>query len=193
MRILFDLDGCFANFVDGFAEVIAKVGGSIPPQSDSYPDVFAYDKRDLPPDIRTAAWMEVGRSHNFWMHLKPYDDKLMAKLSAVQHIHDFYFGTNRPGPTTKFQTEVWLMNWFSNPTVLISGDKASLAKALSIDVATEDQVSNANGIAEAMDGKGIVLLLDRPWNRGEKEENRVARVKSLDKALGHILWPDGEV
>lgn len=195
MRIGFDVDGVLSQFNDPFIALIKeRTGIQLPPESDSYPDTWNYDLAGgVSTEQHRELWNEVAKSYNFFLRLKPYPEAvgLMQKLSAIETLHDLYFITSRPGGSAKFQSEAWLLKFFTLPTVLISSNKGPVVRGLNLDLFVDDKPENCNEVAEATEGKCLVLMPERPWNRNIIVDARVKRVKNLEKVLEGMLWPDG--
>lgn len=192
MRIGFDVDGVLADFVSAHSELIKeKTGVELPAQSDSFPDIWSYDKRALGEEKAREVFGEIANSFNFWMRLAPLPEgeRILKQLSQIETSHQLYFITNRMGKTAKFQTEAWLLKWFQLPTVLIAADKAPIIKSLGLELYIDDRPETCSEVAEATDGKTLVLMPERPYNRNVIVDYRVTRVKNLERALGAMLWP----
>jgi uncharacterized HAD superfamily protein len=197
MRVGIDVDGVLAEFNAGFIALVKeKLGVELPPVSENYPDTWNYDIEALKvhygdeqraKEASRELWGTIAASHSFWMKLQPISQPLLYKLADVAAMHTFYFITSRPGGSAKFQTEAWLLKWFALPTVLIASDKGPVAKSLGLELFIDDKPENANEVAEATEGKCLVLMPERPWNRNVVTDARVARVKNLEKALSHVL------
>lgn len=194
LNVALDIDGFLASFNASFINLIKeKTGHQLPPESDSYPPVWNYHVQPDGPLTKEEALemfqVHIGQSHNFWLKLQPYPEgeRIMKALSAIETVHDIYFITDRIGASAKFQTEAWLMKWFTLPTVIIARDKAPVIKALNIDLYVDDKPENCNAAVEATDGKTVVLMPDRPYNRNIITDYRVKKVKDVEKVLGQML------
>jgi 5'(3')-deoxyribonucleotidase len=82
-------------------------------------------------------------------------------------------------------TEAWLRRHqmlFDSLRFASKAMKQEVALQLDLTLFVEDQLSNANRLSSVCD----VLLLDRPYNRGDTE-SRVQRVKTLGQVARRIL------
>lgn len=191
MKVIIDLDGVLVDFVGGIRERAKTLFNiDLPAESDSYPDVWEYLKRDLGEEHNRKLWESILVDHSFWLKLKPRDTELLARLASVETSHEFYFVTSRPGVGVKFQTEVWLIKYFHLPTVIIANGaqaKADIARGVEADVFIDDNAENCNLAVEAREGKMAVLMPDRPYNRNVIVDARVVRSRALKKTLGRVL------
>ena len=176
MRLGFDVDGVLANFNHSFIERVIEVSGEdkFPPRPFDiptwhYPQVYGYSEELM--DFATGpVWRSVKESETFWARLLPYpwaNDTLEHLHRLRFQGHDIYFATDRAGVRAKEQTEFWLhMMGFDNPTVLISGKKALIAKALNLDIYVDDRFENADSVGTASP-MTQTFLLTQPWNIGK--------------------------
>ena len=195
LRLGIDLDGVLSSFNEAFIPFVKeRTGVELPPLSENYPDTWNYHTdAGVTPAQDAELWKAISESFNFWLRLKPLPEsvELLKKLAVLETQHDYYFITSRPGATAKFQSEAWLVKWFTLPTVLIAKAKGPIAKSLKLDLFIDDKPENCNEVVDATDGKCIVLMPERPYNRNIIVDHRVQRVKNLEKVLGQILWPNG--
>lgn len=185
MKIGIDVDGVLADFntacirryvqVTGHdlfpREVVADPSNNIPTWY--YPTHFGYLDEE-----NKAVWATIAADSAFWLSLQslPGAEKLLADADHL--VHDFYFPTARVGGNAKYQTEHWLVQhgYRSWPSVMISADKAGIAKALKLDVYIDDNLDNANAVCET---GTRTFLIDRGWNRSGAIDERIVRVTSL--------------
>ena len=94
----------------------------------------------------------IAASPDFWLglHEEPGCSTLRMCVLDLMRYHDLYFVTNRMGADAKWQTEQWLILHLGieRPTVLISGMKGLVAKALNLDCYIDDNADNANDVVE---------------------------------------------
>lgn len=138
---------------------------------------------------RGELFKEISESNNFWMKLAPLPEgqALMELMRGMETAHQLYFVTDRAGKTAKFQTEAWLLKWFELPTVLISGAKGPIAKALKLDLYVDDKAENCTSVVEETGGNTVVIMPNRGYNVNVVTHPKVLRVGSLIKALSGPL------
>lgn len=193
MKLGFDVDGVFADFNSSFIERVVVVTGRdlFPPRPFDipcwdYPEHYGYTREET-----SAVWQGIEKDRTFWLNLSPYDGAMdileRIRVLSIDHDHDVYFITSRPGIGAKGQTETWLAthsgDFLWNPTVLVSGDKGRCAKALKLDYYIDDRFENCLDVA--VSGGGCqTFLMDRPWNnRADHEDDRLTRVDAVSEML----------
>jgi hypothetical protein len=146
MKIALDMDGCLAHFTRGYAEVIRRTSGRdllteemiLNPPCWNWDLAAGYTKEE-----ERAAWNHIFSSNEFWQNLPPIPglgQEFFDDLEALTYDHDVYFLTHRAGKNAKQQTEAWLFDrTLTCPTVLLSGDKLPLLKALDIQYFVDDK------------------------------------------------------
>ena len=174
MIIGVDVDGCLADFNTGFINCCVTVTGrdAFPPRPFDitvwdYPQYYGYTDEEV-----LKVWQTIEADEEFWTNLQPYadthDSLTYLKHRQVKHDSrdDIYFVTARVGVEAKAQTEWWLeCHGFRNPTVLISGAKSMVARALKFDSYIDDNWENVVAVSEYSDQTRTFLLV-QPWNRG---------------------------
>jgi 5'(3')-deoxyribonucleotidase len=187
LRIGIDIDGVLADFNVPYRELLLKEGLNIPPISNTYPDVWSYDKAaGLSKAAENQIWGHIGNSPDFWRNLPAYPDTqgfmtYLFDCYAFQNA-DIYFITSRPGLTAKDQTETWLQNMmfpFSTfyPTVLISSEKGMCARALKLTHYVDDRNENCADVY-VNSPTTQTFMLARPWNQCQ---DGILRLDSLDE------------
>jgi hypothetical protein len=194
MRIGFDIDGVLANFVAAYQPLCVQLAGGV--------DLFWLDDINNPPcwdwpqfrgytdEQVKRVWDSIIGSRSFWFNLQPHTDNITALamvLRYLEHKHDVYFITSRPGVTAKRQTEAWIRRYLPYdrdiaPTVLLASAKGAAAKALKLDVYLDDNLDNAKDVLRESP-KTRMYLLDRSYNQG----NVITIVETTD-ALGGQRW-----
>lgn len=172
MRIGIDMDGCLANYNNGFKAICLEVTKKdlFPsdwddmtkhPHTWHYPLAYGYTKEEL-----EAVIAAIHADRGFWYRLKPYKDEVATIIrwaDGSMGAHDVYFITNRNGHMAKYQSEMWLRDRCNvkMPTVIVTADKGNIAKGLRLDFFVDDFPTNiievgAHGVKCA--------LFRRPWN-----------------------------
>jgi len=172
MRIALDMDGCLSNFWDAFEDKIVQVVGKDrfplraygqPPAVWNWVEEAGYDDWDI-----RQAWMEIFKSPDFWVNLAPLPDAVTAAVLDKQPNIEMYVITNREGRKSdvRNQTQRWLLkNGIYKATVLVSGEKGALCRALEIEWLLDDCVQYCVDVA-ANAPYTKVYMLRRPYNKG---------------------------
>ena len=179
MRIGFDIDGVLAAFVPAYQALTVRLAGGdnkfhpddiINPPCWNWPEFRGYSD-----DLMKQVWGEIVASPNFWRRLLPISmnvNALELVIESLEHRHDVYFITSRPGMSAKRQTEGWLTTYLLyddpdvRPTVLLASDKGAVAKALKLDCYLDDNLDNIKSVLRESP-KTRAYLLNRSYNRGE--------------------------
>jgi 5'(3')-deoxyribonucleotidase len=208
MRIGIDMDGVLADFVTSHIQAIKKITGKeLPPLSDTYPDVWDYDKAaGVTSEERNQVW-EYIKASGFQAKLLPLPGAVEAieRLNAAAYGgHHVYFITSRTGSLAKMHSEQWL-RWhgMDNPTVLIAHNKGPVALGLELEVFIDDRPENNEDVINTLTGRNTsqpgaeraltcrVYLPDQPWNRWATQAyNYGQRVKNINEALDIELIPN---
>lgn len=182
-----DVDGVLAVFEKNFAEVLRSVGCQVefPLDSPDFPDVWDWmEKWGATPEQVKAAWAYVKQSPNFWFRAQKRANTHMdiSRLRLAQSAgHDVYFITNRPGDSSKPQTEDWLISRGWNlPTVLVTREntKHLVTDALGLDAYIDDKPQNLGGHTPHT----RLFLFDQPYNR-HIDSSQYTRVKTVSEML----------
>lgn len=188
-KIGFDVDGVLADFQSRYIElhirlsgknlfpreVVADPANNVPTWY--YPQHFGYtDAEDK------AVWAALKADPMFWQTIDPLAGIRGILPSLNPLSHDFYFITDRSGLNVKRQTEHWLVKsgYSSWPTVLISSEKAMVARALKLDAYIDDKLENANAVAETNTASYLIM---RGWNQTGLLDERVKRVSTVTEFL----------
>ncbi len=191
----FDIDGVLADFNSAYRVlIIERFGIELPPISDTFPEVWRWDKAaGLTNKQNNILWEHIKES-NFWANLEPTPQggEALAHLWDLRYAGDhIYFITSRPGGEAKWQTECWLEDHgYGGATVLMSSDKGSVCKGLGVEMFVDDKPENC--LEVALDcPKAQVYLLDAPYNRGFNNQlfKRVSSI--LDPRIMGVLQDVG--
>lgn len=186
-------DGCLCNFTDRYARLLSnETGIQFPKASSEWPPVW-YWERDLgvTQEQERTVWERdiLARGTNFWLKLKPIEGAggVIRRLNELTRVgNGVYFLTNRMGDKAKLQTERWLFErGMDYPTVLLSGDKVPLIKALGIEFFIDDKPDTVQDVHEHCPGVKV-FIKDMPYNRMVQVGKRVQSVEDALKEVG--LW-----
>lgn len=181
MKIMFDVDGVLANFIEGFRAEYAHVHGR--PFPLSYDEIRWDDLWD------EKVWAGIKKSKGWWTMLTAIPERrVFRRISAMANRHDIYFVTARPGYHAKAQTETWLrMQGVEDPTVVMSSKKGEIAKAIQADFSIEDKAGNATFIAYFSPNTRSYII-DRPYNQFDPLMigSKVVRIKEIEQFLAVI-------
>lgn len=198
MRVMFDVDGVLADFCLGFSSLgNARFGTPISNtrSQQSWDAIGA-----MTPAQHAILWGWVEQHPEWWAQLFPLVDK--QERDAIYQLatsvrYEVYFVTNRgigKQRGAKYYTEEWLRKTFGipYPTVVLSGAKGEVAKALSVHYAIDDKAGNAV-YTQYHSPVTKSHLLDRPYNRfdGEILGTKVTRVPSVSAFLNIIAEAGG--
>jgi hypothetical protein len=190
LKLGVDVDGCLANFTDSYAALLTRRSGiPFPPSSDEWPTCWFWDRAaGITKDIETETWSkDILQSINFWKNLEPLPNakpaiRWLNRLARTNN--EVYFITNRPGHSSKYQTEKWLYALGMNyPTVITTADKLAFVKAIKLDFYIDDKPETIQEIAAA-NIPGLRLYL-RQWayNRDKDYPANVWMCKDVLSAL----------
>jgi len=189
MIIQFDIDGVLADFVQGFTTLARKWFPDVPVTRTADQPLWSGFPRMTKGQI-DVIWREVTGSWAFWQGLDALESPaLFWRLDDLRARHELYFVTSRPGETAKVQTEAWLhRRGIYNPTVIISGKKAEIAKAIKANFSIEDKPSNGSCIDWMTDGRTKSYLINRPYNRMPNEflASGVKRVNTVSEFIDEV-------
>lgn len=203
MTIGFDVDGILADFVPTYQRLIIELNGrslfqpgdSENPPSWNWPKDRGYTSQEI-----GRVWEVIKGSNSFWYSLQPTEhlSTLALLLPDLEHKHDIYYITSRPGSRSKRQTEAWLHRYLPygddplgvRPTVLIAQHmtKGSAARTLGLDCYIDDNLDNVIDVA-VTSSKTRVYLLDRNYNQGSlpRGVDRVATLGEMfDRELANL-------
>jgi len=191
MRIGFDVDGVLANFFVPYQNLTLAVDGRnlFQPGDDTNPPTWNWPElRGYSKDVMSEVWRLITASKSFWYNQPPLPgaDTLALLIADLEHNHDVYYVTARPGATAKRQTEAWLARHIGyndiRPTVLISSNKGYIAKALKLDVYVDDRLDNIVDV-ERVSPETRAYLLDYNYNRVPEHQEILRRVKTLGEVF----------
>ena len=184
-----DLDGCVANFNEGFAERLRAKGVEVPSFEVAWPTTWHWPQQYASPEVVNATWAEVWNDPLFWWNLAPlkevFDTDLWHRLRELEaEGHELYFMTHRQGVRVHAQSVKWLRDYLGlrSPQVLIvPGSKARVAKQLNLDVALDDMPMVAEEYSRLEDRRPAFrsFMLARPYNSHVTYVNRADTVAQV--------------
>lgn len=197
MKLTFDLDGVLANFNDAYHGRLLKVTGENRFPTDWQPLSWDWD-RDYGYTAQEIAdtWANIWKDKLFWRKLKPLaEPEVFARIAVLSKTHDVYFLTHRSGIDAKQQTERWLYDQGINyPTVIMTGDKLPILKAIKADFFIDDKLDTMNEIVAAINEPKAkwqpshLYMMDAPYNRKNRDD-RLHIATSVKHALEQAnLW-----
>lgn len=163
------MDGVVADFNLSYRDLIMRLTDlKLPEISDTYPDTWYYCRAaGVTKEQEKLIWGTIANSKTFWLDLKPYKNaSTFLYWLSTGFRGDAYFITQRPGATAKWQTEKWLKRhgYLGTPTVLVSGDKGLICKALKVDYYVDDKTENCANVLETS-ANTLVYMIDRAYNQ----------------------------
>lgn len=143
MKISIDVDGVLAHFDTPFAKLLTEVTGK--PCDVTEPDCWEWPlQAGFSKTEEGKAWEYIRNHPHWWSDLQPYPDSFVDYRSYQKAGWDIYFVTARRLPFVKEITEEWLRRHYlvDNPTVILSGRKGLVAKAIGLDAHIDDKPEN---------------------------------------------------
>lgn len=188
-RIVLDIDGCFAEFNQGFRALLIQRGAKIRafevpegPSCWSWPQVYGATYAE-----ETSAWKYVYTHPEWWGTLEPHRDLTHRVQDIVNDLairHDLFFVTSRPMEARE-STSGWLDEHVCAFGTLICCDgKVEILRGLTPAAIMEDKPETLLGFRRP--GEGV--LVRRPWNTHVTEASTgLTIVNSTERALERIL------
>ena len=191
MRLGIDLDGVLAHFTRGYANLIRQTSGRdlLTEQMILDPPCWHWDlAAGYTKEEEKAAWDAIKDSATFWRDLPllpQYDvvEDLHFCLDDVCHDHEVFFITNRMGRFPKNQSEQWLYEQgIEFPTVIVSGDKLPILKALKIEAFIDDRPETLAEVAAGWNGR--LFKIPYTYNEGAPGEAVPSVIEMLRRLQG---------
>ena len=190
MVIMFDVDGCLADFIQGYN----KMALTIPRQ---------YAVRPLNEGSRwgdyndVVVWDHIKRSRTFFFELPSMQEfitkpELWMRIAKLEQDNDVYFVTSRQGVHVKRQTQDWLTRrGVYDPSVIITPDKGETARVIKADFAIDDKAGNAMFIKYQRQ-KCESFILDKPYNQWDPTMvgTKVRRIFSVEEYINAVETGD---
>ena len=190
MNIMFDMDGCLADFICGFTTLAAAMFGCPitttheQPKWDGFPGMSALQVN--------LVWKRVRTMSDFWQRLGSLvGDETFERISQLQDEHRVHFVTSRQGVVTYEQTISWLEErGILSPEVLVvptAASKGHAAAAIHAEWAIDDKAGNAVYVAYHVPGIKSYIV-NRKYNQFDPEVigSKVKRVGQVGDFLSDI-------
>ena len=188
--ICFDVDGVLADFTGAFGLLLCgeKLDGT---------KQMTYGQQGIHNLWDEKTWHTLRNTRHWWQTLDPLvKPETFHRINDLSRYHRVYFVTNRyhdlQSPAD--QTSRWLMiHGVSNPSVIVTAEKAELSSLLEVDFFIEDNWDNARAIGFETEYAGVSHILDRPYNVGTHPF--VTRVQTVEEFLDIVeascksTWP----
>jgi hypothetical protein len=194
MKIIYDVDGVFANFILAFNQQALKLSPGCLESEDIVPTSWNWDE-ELPREVFEATIKSLPLIENFWTALKPFQENCdLMNLWLNSSLNDIYFVTSRfgtPGHSVTWQTRTWIERFLGlNPTgfsvVATTGTsyrKAQFARSVGAEFSIDDKPGNVRKM-NVIEGH-VSYLLDRPYNQhaDDLDEFRVKTVAEFNRKI----------
>ena len=179
LRIALDVDGVLADTMRLWIRLWNREKG----QKLSYEDLAEWDFwKEL--GISSDEFMRMmNKAWRMWREIPPTEPNLAEKVSKIKSFGKLDILTARPRETEKY-TLRWLEAHRIPFDEYVWIESSRLKPNLSYDVFIDDSPRLVEGCILQ---RKLLLLYDRPWNRGIREDRYVRRVKSLDEAYNILV------
>jgi hypothetical protein len=192
LRLGFDVDGVLADFRSAFlATAREKLDATPAPMSEPEQAQEEITSREM-----ARVWREIVRTHNWWIHLPPFEPEQIKRLYTLSRHHkwEVFFLTRRPetaGERVQLQTQFWLeTQGFYLPSVLtVPGSRGEIASAARLDILVDDLLVNCVEVISASPPKALLLVRSasaQPGARERAEGQGIGVVQTLEEALDVI-------
>jgi hypothetical protein len=165
LRVIVDIDGVLANYNAGIAKIAKAIYGVELPENPR--EITDWHQcSNMLGNLRWAmVWDMATRNPQFLIDLPPLaSPQEFALIESLNLVGDVYFVTHRLAFGSKAITEQWLMDHgISAPTVILSGEKGLMAKAVQATFVIEDSAANIKAILE-QSPETKTYLMEYPYN-----------------------------
>ncbi len=186
--IVFDVDGCIADFVLGYTKEAKKLG--FLKEEFNSDMMLEYDGFNITREQQDQVWEGILQPYSiFWMTLRPLiSRRIFEQINNLCVMHQVVFVTSRQGHNPQSDTTWWLRKYgITTPSVIITKRKGEIARALDADYSLEDKPENAAVIHWMADVKPCKsYIIDRPYNRVDYLPKKIKRVKTVEEFLNDI-------
>lgn len=193
--VMFDVDGVLTDWVLGFTTLAAGMFGTPVVRTVEQPTWDFHTSGLLTRAQEEATWAAMKVAPRWWESLEPLvAPQVFWRIVELKRTSEVLFVTNRasdaepPGQ----QTSRWLSaHWIDKPSVVVSGKKGEVAKAVGATHSLEDKAENAWMIHWLTEGRAASFLLDRPYNRihqslPEIGTGKVIRLGKVEEFLAEV-------
>lgn len=195
--IMFDVDGCLADFVLGFTMLAHDLFGTAIVGTEDQPSWNFRTWGLLTRDQENETWKLLRGDSTWWARLKPMiSDETFRRINLLKQAHEVVFCTNRSSSASPpgWQTALWLeQHGILRPSVIVSNKKGEIARAIGATHALDDKIENAWAIHWISDSPQTKsFLVDRTYNRiqalPEVGPSGVIRVNTVEEFLDKVEW-----
>lgn len=190
LKIIFDVDGVFADFILGFNTRAKEMG--LPVEATRSRDHQAWDVfPGLEPSQAALVWKTIENPGDaFWLGLEcmpPQETLARIRTLALKDGVEVYFVSHRRTYSALRQTRDWIrMKVGVAPNVVLSSNKGLMAQAIEADFLIDDKAGNVVFTKYASPKTGAYIL-DRPYNQFPGTiGTKVKRVANLDEFLDDV-------
>ncbi len=165
LTVALDIDGVLANYNAGMASIARGLYGiELPVHPGDIPEYCHYSKV-LGKERFAVVWDMATRNPHFLVDLPPLaSPQEFAMIESLNLIANVYFVTRRLAFGSKTITEQWLIHHgISAPTVILSGDKGLIAKAVNANFILEDSADNVLSV-RTQSPETQAYLMRYPYN-----------------------------
>jgi len=189
-RIIFDVDGCLADYNNASWLLLRDAGAGMRPFEDSgEPSTWNWFER-YGASQEHIATMEERQTKKWWANLRPvkdYDEEATLIMNRLCRQHELTFVTARSNKRARNVTEEWLRRFTFSQTnhvvVVPGGDKTGVFEGIKPHIVVEDNLPTLLKYADLNPShEPILVLVNRAYNQGP-EDRRITRVPSTLAAL----------
>lgn len=161
-RIIFDVDGCLADYTLGFTTLLNTLDSSPITKTIDQPTWHIGGNN---PDVYNKACRIVSESNDFWYNLESLvDQRIFDTIQGLTLNNDIYFVTARYGRSAQHQTAMWLHDHgILNPSVIVTPYKGNVALAVDATHMIDDRWINVCN-TETKNPLTRAFLLKRKYN-----------------------------
>jgi 5'(3')-deoxyribonucleotidase len=181
-----DLDDVVADFIESFMNIAGRLYGV---DVNLRPTSWEWDEVNMTKDMVDGTWKEIIATVDFWQRLKVIPGVDRGLIRHLDSRVKLYFPTARAvtaGKDVGKQSAYWLQDNLNidYPTVIVSSEKAEMARALKYDYFIDDRPKNCIEVKEALPNCNV-FLCDATHNR-TFHDTRFPRLANVNE-FAHIV------